>query len=58
MANQQLTGLEKEAEELIAAFPKEPLVTACLYSMAVSLRRLADAWGSRSPIRMSDEEPF
>ncbi len=43
MAEEHITGLEKEAEDMIRAFPKNPLVLADLHSIACSLRRIADA---------------
>lgn len=38
-----ITGLEPDAEALIKQFPKNPLVCADIHSIAVSLRRIADA---------------
>ncbi len=38
-----ITGLEPEAEDMIRAFPKNPVVCAGVHSIAISLRRIADA---------------
>jgi hypothetical protein len=43
MAEENFTGLEPEAEEMLKAFPKNPVVCADLHSIAISLKRLADA---------------
>ena len=37
------TKLEPEAEGLIQAFPKQPLTLADIHSIAISLKRIADA---------------
>jgi len=57
MAEEQeyITGLEPEAEDMIRAFPKNPVVCADLHSIAVSLKRIADLLdGTTLGISVSD----